>query len=102
MNDFNQQLKQQKAIRFNKWMNKGYAAFVSVGKVVNIGRLALSICQWIGQVVEFVEEILCICQEKKEDKESSEEQEEIELLPVMVSKDFIYPELYKIVNYLSR
>ncbi len=102
MNDFKQHINQRKALRFCKWMNKGYAAFISVGKVVNIGRLALSISQWIGQVVEFVEEILCICQEKKEEKECIEEQEEIELLPVLVNKDFIYPEIYKIDNYLSR
>lgn len=33
-----------KAIRFRRWTNKSYAVFNSVGKVVSIGVLTISIC----------------------------------------------------------
>ncbi len=82
----------QSKLHFTKWSNKSYAAFCSIGKVVHIGSLAISLTQWIGTVVEHIEDILQICAEKETDDnvEETPEQELLQLIPVTVNSPIVY------------
>ncbi len=70
---------QSSALHFKQWSNKNYAAFCSMGKVVHIGKLAVALTQWIGNIVELVEETLHLCKDKEAD-EDEEQLLELELL----------------------
>ena len=50
-----------------------------MGKVVHIGKLAVALTQWIGNIVELVEETLHLCKDKEAD-EDEEQLLELELL----------------------
>lgn len=78
-------------LHFKQWSNKGYAAFCSVGKVVHIGNLAISLTQWIGNLIELVEETVQNCLLKEEDEAAEEllEQDMLQVLPVVVSTDVV-------------
>jgi hypothetical protein len=77
----------KKALHFRQWSNKSYAAFCSMGKVVHIGILSTAISQWIGMVVDHVEEIIasCLIQEKDKSNDGIEEEELLQLIPVLVN-----------------
>ena len=88
--NFNQQHSiQQLKLHFKQWSNKSYAAFCSIGKVVHIDNLAVSLTQWIGDVVELVEVTIqaCIDQEEDECTDGLMEQENLQVLPVVVSTE---------------
>ncbi|WP_066629825.1 hypothetical protein [Labilibacter marinus] len=76
-------------LHFKQWSNKGYAAFCSMGKVVHIDNLAISLTQWIGNLIELVEEtVQCrLSQEVDEAAEELLEQDMLQVLPVVVSAD---------------
>jgi len=91
MNHNNLHINQSK-LRFTQWSNKGYAAFCSIGKVVHIGKLAVSLTQWIGTVIEHIEDILQICAEKETDNELEEtpKEELLQILPVTANCPIAY------------
>lgn len=76
-------------LHFKQWSNKGYAAFCSMGKVVHIDNLAISLTQWIGNLIELVEETVQNCLSQKVDEAAEEllEQDMLQVLPVVVSTD---------------
>ena len=78
---------QQLRLHFKQWSNRGYAAFCSIGKVVHIGNLAIYLAQWIGIIIEQIEETLHLFLEKENDEETEEvlEQELIKMNPVITS-----------------
>jgi hypothetical protein len=80
-------ISQQRKLHFKQWSNKGFAVFCSLGKVVHISCLSVSVTQWIGVIVEHIEEIinLCIANETDEVAEEIKEQELIQFIPVMVN-----------------
>ncbi len=91
MNHNNLHINQSK-LHFTQWSNKGYAAFCSIGKVVHISSLAISLTQWIGTVVDHIEDILQICAEKETDDKLEEtlEQELLQLIPVTANSPIAY------------
>ncbi len=78
-------MSQQSFLHFKQWSNKGYAVFCSLGKVVHIGSLAVSVTQWIGDLIDQVEEQINLSVEHSEEEVSEEllEQELLQLLPVV-------------------
>ncbi len=72
MNFSNTKRYQQSVLHFSKWRNTNYAAFISIGRVVHIGKLEISIAEWIGNVVELVENLLFSCEEKESDNEDDD------------------------------
>ena len=73
-------------IRFKSWSRKGYAVFSSLGRVVHIGSLSVSLVQWIGELVEHVETILLKALDLLDDDTAEvQEQEELALMPIVVS-----------------
>jgi len=87
-------MKQQRAhhtfnnpgLRFRSWSRKGFAVFSSLGRVVHIGSLSVSLVQWIGELVEHVETILLKTMEAlTEDTSDLQEPEELALMPIVVS-----------------
>lgn len=73
-------------IRFRSWSRKGFAVFSSLGRVVHIGSLSVSLVQWIGELVEHVETIFLKAIEALDEEVSDlQEPEELALMPVMVS-----------------
>ncbi len=73
-------------IRFKSWSRKGYAVFSSLGRVVHIGSLSVSLVQWIGELVEHVETILWKVMDALEaDASELPEQDELVLMPIAVS-----------------
>lgn len=87
-------MKQQRAhhtfnnpgLRFRSWSRKGFAVFSSLGRVVHIGSLSVSLVQWIGELVEHVETILLKAIEALDDDASDvQEPEELALMPIVVS-----------------
>ncbi|TLX73064.1 hypothetical protein E9993_16520 [Labilibacter sediminis] len=74
-------------LHFKQWSNKGYAAFCSMGKVVHIGKLAVSLAQWIGNIIEHVEERLLLCIDRDVDETAEEllEQDMLQAIPVVVN-----------------
>ncbi len=72
MNFSNTKRYQQNVLHFRKWRNTNYAAFISIGRVVHIGKLEVSIAEWIGNVVELVENLLFRCEEKESDNEDDD------------------------------
>ena len=75
-----------RGIHFKSWSRKGYAVFSSLGRVVHIGSLSVSVVQWIGELVEHVETILSKVIDALEDEASDvQEQEELALMPIVVT-----------------
>ncbi len=105
MNHNNLHINQSK-LHFTQWSNKGYAAFCSIGKVVHIGSLAISLTQWIGAVVDHIEDILQICAEKETDDNLEEtlEQELLQIIPVIVNSPIAYAKsvIISINNIIGR
>ncbi len=96
----------QSKLHFTQWSNKGYAAFCSIGKVVHISSLAVSLTQWIGTVIEHIEDILQVCAEKETDDELeiTPEQELLQLIQVTVNSPIAYAKsvIISINNIISR
>ncbi len=76
---------------FKQWKNKSFAAFCSMGKVVHIGCLSVSVAQWIGKLIELVDEIVQLSESRENDDEEVclKEQELLQVLPVEVTADVI-------------
>ncbi len=96
----------QNRLHFTQWSNKGYAAFCSIGKVVHIGSLAISLTQWIGNVIEHIDDILRICDEKevKDENEDCTEEELLQLIPIVTSTPGVYGQsvIFSINNITGR
>ncbi len=74
-------------LHFKQWSHKGYAVFCSLGKVVHIGNLAISLTQWIGDVIEGVRELIQQSMDREVDEAAEElqEQELLQVIPVIIS-----------------
>lgn len=74
-------------LHFKQWSHKGYAAFCSIGKVVHIGNLAVSVTQWIGNLIEHVENIITLSVDQEEDESAEDllDQELLQVIPVIVN-----------------
>lgn len=57
-------------LHFSRWTRARYAIFKTIGRVVNISRLSVAIAQWVGYVVDHVQEVFLACQEKEEEDEA--------------------------------
>lgn len=79
-------LSDQCQLHFKQWSNKGYAAFCSMGKVVSIGSLTISLAQWMGGVIDHVEELISVRVEQDEDEVAEEllEQVLLQAVPVVI------------------
>jgi len=87
-------------LHFKQWSNKGYAVFCSMGKVVHIGRLAISLTQWIGDVIDNITEVLNLAVEKEVEDCTDElmEQEMLQLIPVVVTNNPAYAGIVNSIN----
>jgi len=71
--------------RFKNWSRKGYAVFSSLGTVVHIGCLSVSLVQWIGQLLGLDNVDITYLQFKSEETDDElQEQEELMLVPVVI------------------
>ncbi len=95
---------QQLKLHFKQWSNNGYATFCSMGKVVHIGNLAISLTQWIGNIVELIEETLKVCIDKETDDVTDAiiESELLQLVPVIASTPVVCEKkLFKKTNNIN-
>jgi hypothetical protein len=79
----------QPKLHFKQWSHKSYAVFCSMGKVVHIGNLAVSLTQWIGNIIEYVEDQMSISIACEVDEEVKEllEQEMLQVIPVVNAQE---------------
>jgi hypothetical protein len=79
----------QAKLRFKQWSHKSYAVFCSMGKVVHIGNLAISLTQWIGNIIEHIEEQITLSMARDVDEEAEEllEQEVLQVIPVVNTQE---------------
>ena len=87
-------------LHFKQWSNKGFAVFCSLGKVVHISNLSISVALWIGQVVEHIEDLinLCISNEKEDDANETQEMEMLQAIPVIVNSQVEYVKSILVIN----
>ena len=84
VNFLSQNSKQNSVTVFKKWSRKGFAIFGSLGHVVHIGRLSVTLVQWIGQIVLNIDLVLkqTLMLESEEETDWDEINEELLLVLV--------------------
>ncbi|MCW3807797.1 hypothetical protein [Plebeiibacterium marinum] len=93
-------IKNKGKLHFKQWSNKGFAAFCSLGKVIHISSLSVSVALWVGQVVEHIEDILslCIAQEINEDADELQDIELLQAIPALVNAPAEYAKSTLVIN----